>query len=62
MLLRSILREAAWNGFLLVKARGEEVKCRFVAVRMVMAICFGTAPFSLWSMLGNPRVHAPDGS
>ena len=54
MLLRAILCGSVWNGFLLGKAKKEDVPCRFCGRGMVMVICSGvsfTPPSS--SMFGN---------
>ena len=46
MLLRAILCGRVWNGFLLGKARKEDVPCRFLREeRMVMDIYFGNVLF-----------------
>ena len=51
MLLRAILCGGVWNGFLLGKAKKEDVPCRFCVVTV---ICFGIVHFPLpFSMLGN---------
>ena len=42
-----------WNGFLLGKARKEDVPCRFCGKRMVMVICFGNVLFTPFSMFAN---------
>ena len=51
MLLRAILCGSVWKGFLLGKAKKEDVPCRFCGVGMVMVTCFGnvlSSPFSMF--------------
>ena len=50
MLLRAISCGGVWNGFLLGKARKEDVPCRFCGKRMVMDIYFGNVLFPPFNM------------
>ena len=50
MLLRAILCGGVWNGFLLGKARKEDVPCRFCGKRDGDGHLFWNVPFSPFSM------------
>ena len=54
MLLRAILCGCVWNGFLLGRAKKEDIPCRFCGVEMEMGICFGIAPFPYPASAGTP--------
>ena len=53
MLLTAIFGGGVWNGFLLGKAKKEDVPCRFCGRKMVMDICFGNVLFPPFNMCAN---------
>ena len=55
MLLRAILCGGVWNGFLLGKAKKEDVPCRFCSKRDGDGHLFWECPFPSCSMFGNFR-------
>ena len=56
MLLSAILSGGVWNGFLLGKAKKEDVTCQFCGKGMEMVICSRSAPFHLCCMFGNSLI------
>ena len=57
-LLRSILVESVWNGFLLGKVRSQDVLCRFCGVLTLMVIFFGIVLFHpLVEIREHPEFH-----